>query len=475
MLFRFDECELDLGAVELRVGGQRLPSRPQVFDVLAYLLRHRDRMVTKEELLDEVWHHRFVTESAISSRIKALAAIGDDGRRSASSARSTGTATSSSARSARRNPAMPPIVTGVPGRRRPSGAPDDVERVLALLGEAPIVTLLGPGGVGKTRLAVEVALRCGTGAPSETWFVDLTKARRARPRPRRPGARRPHRHPGRPAPGPRGGGGALPPRRARQLRARDRCGVARGRHRAVVARDTRTGDQPDPPADLGRARLRRGAAAGRAERPGGRHRRHASRRHRRLFEQAARAADPDFRLAPHLADVVTICRMVDGLPLAIELAAGHVRTLPPALLRTRLGAVLGSSAGAARRPGPPADGAGHDRLEPRPAGHRGTAAVGWGVLRRLVGRHRAGVRPGAWRRRGGNARAAGGPEPGPAGVRDAGEPRFTLLELLRAPGGSSAPAARTRPCRPGTPRSWPRSWRTSRSAAGTRRRTGGST
>ena len=67
-----------------------------------------------------------------------------------------------------------------------------------------------------------------------------------------------------------------------------------------------------------------------------------------LFEQVATAVDPQFRLSPHLADVVSICRTVDGLPLAIELAAGHVRTLPPPLLRARLGARLGSPTGTAR-------------------------------------------------------------------------------------------------------------------------------
>ena len=43
---------------------------PQVFDVLAYLINHRDRIVSKAELLDNVWGDRFVSESALTSRIK---------------------------------------------------------------------------------------------------------------------------------------------------------------------------------------------------------------------------------------------------------------------------------------------------------------------------------------------------------------------------------------------------------------------
>jgi tetratricopeptide (TPR) repeat protein len=58
-----------------------VPVEPQVFDVLAYLVRHRDRVVPKTELLDEVWGDRFVSESALTSRIKSVRrAIGDTGR-----------------------------------------------------------------------------------------------------------------------------------------------------------------------------------------------------------------------------------------------------------------------------------------------------------------------------------------------------------------------------------------------------------
>lgn len=52
-----------------------------MFDVLAVLIRERDRVVAKGELLDTVWGSRFVTESALTSRIKAARqAVGDDGR-----------------------------------------------------------------------------------------------------------------------------------------------------------------------------------------------------------------------------------------------------------------------------------------------------------------------------------------------------------------------------------------------------------
>jgi DNA-binding winged helix-turn-helix (wHTH) protein len=77
----FDDLELDLSRVELRRSGVRVRVERQVFEVLAYLVDHRERVVTKEELMDSVWGGRFVSESAVTSRIKQVRqAVGDDGR-----------------------------------------------------------------------------------------------------------------------------------------------------------------------------------------------------------------------------------------------------------------------------------------------------------------------------------------------------------------------------------------------------------
>src|SRR3954470_2769857 len=79
-IYAFGEYELDLRAHELRRAGERLHVEPQVFDVLAYLFGRRDRLVTKEELLDKVWGHRDVAPTTLNSRIKhARQAVGDDG------------------------------------------------------------------------------------------------------------------------------------------------------------------------------------------------------------------------------------------------------------------------------------------------------------------------------------------------------------------------------------------------------------
>jgi DNA-binding winged helix-turn-helix (wHTH) protein len=84
MIYRFGDCELDDQRLELRRGGVPCHLEPQVFDVLAYLVRHRDRVVPRAELLDEVWKHRFVSDSALASRVKAARrAVGDSGREQA--------------------------------------------------------------------------------------------------------------------------------------------------------------------------------------------------------------------------------------------------------------------------------------------------------------------------------------------------------------------------------------------------------
>ena len=81
MIYRFGDIELDTTLFELRAGGAVTAVEPQVFDVLRYLVVNRDRLVTKEELLDNVWGDRFVSESALTTRIKtARRAVGDDGQ-----------------------------------------------------------------------------------------------------------------------------------------------------------------------------------------------------------------------------------------------------------------------------------------------------------------------------------------------------------------------------------------------------------
>lgn len=81
MLFRFARFELDGARFELRENGAAVPVEPQVLSLLLLLAGNRDRMVGKDEIVERVWNGRIVSDSAISSRVKAARrALGDDGR-----------------------------------------------------------------------------------------------------------------------------------------------------------------------------------------------------------------------------------------------------------------------------------------------------------------------------------------------------------------------------------------------------------
>jgi TolB-like protein len=81
MIHRFGPFELDLDQAELREGACRHRLEPQVFAVLALLVENRDRLVSKEEIVETVWTGRVVSDSAIASRVKAARrALRDDGK-----------------------------------------------------------------------------------------------------------------------------------------------------------------------------------------------------------------------------------------------------------------------------------------------------------------------------------------------------------------------------------------------------------
>ena len=80
-IYRFAGLELDCSRFQVRKSGKVLAVQPQVFDVLRYLITHHDRIVSKDELLDQIWSGRVVTEATLSSRIKAVRQLlGDTGK-----------------------------------------------------------------------------------------------------------------------------------------------------------------------------------------------------------------------------------------------------------------------------------------------------------------------------------------------------------------------------------------------------------
>ncbi|WP_181898316.1 winged helix-turn-helix domain-containing protein [Alteromonas aestuariivivens] len=81
MNFTFDHFELDTTSYQLRSNGEPQAIEPQVFNLLAYLLQHRERIVSKSELMDTLWAGKIISESTLSSCVKAARkAIGDGGK-----------------------------------------------------------------------------------------------------------------------------------------------------------------------------------------------------------------------------------------------------------------------------------------------------------------------------------------------------------------------------------------------------------
>ena len=78
MLYRFYDYTLDPTSREVRHGTHRLALEPKVFQVLLYLLEHRDRMVPKAELFAQCWPETFVSESALTQCLARLRKVRTD-------------------------------------------------------------------------------------------------------------------------------------------------------------------------------------------------------------------------------------------------------------------------------------------------------------------------------------------------------------------------------------------------------------
>lgn len=185
----FSDVEIDTGRFEIQRAGELVAVEPQVFDVLVYLLEHRDRVVTKEEILDAVWGDRFVSESALTSRIRAARrAVGDDGRQQSvirtfhrrgyrfvapietvDDARTEVVASSA--------PASPGAARLTPPAKAIVGRADLLAELEHRLEPGRLVTLTGPGGVGKTHLALHAGPAVAHRYPAGTWLVRSANVR----------------------------------------------------------------------------------------------------------------------------------------------------------------------------------------------------------------------------------------------------------------------------------------------------------
>ncbi len=80
-IYQFDDVRVDLRTVEVSKADGAVHLEPKAFEVLVYLIEHRERLIEKRELLDAVWKDAFVTENAMTRVIAQLRkALGDDSK-----------------------------------------------------------------------------------------------------------------------------------------------------------------------------------------------------------------------------------------------------------------------------------------------------------------------------------------------------------------------------------------------------------
>lgn len=162
MSFHFAPFELDEQTRELRLRGDTVPLQPRVFDVLAYLIRHRDRMVGKEELLNTLWPDVLVTDASLQRAISLIrATLQRGGRADAIQTRArlgyrfVGSETA--AAPARESADRPPLLEREPFLEELAARFHQARR-----GEGQAVLIAGEAGIGKSTLLA--AFTAGTGA-----------------------------------------------------------------------------------------------------------------------------------------------------------------------------------------------------------------------------------------------------------------------------------------------------------------------
>ena len=80
MRYLFEEYAFDTDRRELHRGADVVSVAPQVFDLIGYLIRNRERVVSKDDLIKAIWNGRSISDAALTTRLNAVrTAIGDSG------------------------------------------------------------------------------------------------------------------------------------------------------------------------------------------------------------------------------------------------------------------------------------------------------------------------------------------------------------------------------------------------------------
>lgn len=181
-IYRFGRFEVDADNRRLGSNGSEIPLENKAFAVLVELLRHSGSLVTRDALLDAVWGHRYITPSTLNRAIALVRrALDDDPDEPeliqtvhGAGYRFIGAVDSVTPTPPARARFTPPPSARLPERVQPLiGRERELEQLSALLMAHRAVTVLGTGGMGKTVCALEAARRCATSYPDGVWFFDL--------------------------------------------------------------------------------------------------------------------------------------------------------------------------------------------------------------------------------------------------------------------------------------------------------------
>ncbi|HVO06286.1 MAG TPA: winged helix-turn-helix domain-containing protein [Burkholderiaceae bacterium] len=346
---RFGNAELDRTAQELRIDGKRAPLGPRAIALLAMLVDERARAVSKHELLDTVWRGVIVEENNLQVQIstlrrllspQAIATIPGRGYRFMLPVEGDASERIADAET------LPGVVINAARGNLPERLPEIYGRstecaaVQSLVEKHPLVSIVGAAGIGKTRLALAVARTLAPSFADGVWLIELASLNDPRllvPTLAQslhltlPGLRDPVDELVT----------ALHDQRA--LLVLDNCETLIDEVDALLARVLTsapalhvlaTSQEPlhvegEQVYRLGPLAVPEATATGHDA---------AAYGAVRLFVERVRALLPRFELTEaESAPVVEICRRLDGLPLAIELAAARVPVLGVAGVRDRLG------------------------------------------------------------------------------------------------------------------------------------------
>jgi predicted ATPase/DNA-binding winged helix-turn-helix (wHTH) protein len=188
IVYRCGDCELDTANRIFRKGGTEHTLEPKVFAVLTQLVMRPGELLTRDQLLDAVWGHRYVTPSTLN-RVIALArrSLADDAEEPkfiqtvhGSGYRYVGPVEKAALPAEPRARFAPPASARLPAPlHKLIGRGHELTQIDALLSGGRTLTLLGTGGMGKTQCALSFAQAHADRYPDGVWFFDLAPMRRA--------------------------------------------------------------------------------------------------------------------------------------------------------------------------------------------------------------------------------------------------------------------------------------------------------